>query len=136
MFKSSVSSIIFILKVTDLNWSIDGKLLVQSSEDKELRLWDPMSLKLIFSFPKKQYIQASCYLSTDSNYAISSSNGFQGNGCEISLWDLRKRALVHEFLGHGQTVSCAKFIQSDKYIASSSHDSTVGLWDVKSLSKL
>ena len=44
-----------------------------------------MNLKLIFSFPKKQYIQSSCFLSTDCNYAISSSNGFQGNGCEISV---------------------------------------------------
>lgn len=71
--------------MTDLHWSNDNKLLVQSSEDKELRLWDPMSLKLVFSFPKKQYIQASCYFSNDNNYAISSSNGFQGNGCEISV---------------------------------------------------
>ncbi len=71
--------------MTDLYWSVDSKLLVQSSEDKEIRLWDPMSLKLIFSFPKKQYIQSSCFLSADGNYAISSSNGFQGNGCEITV---------------------------------------------------
>lgn len=54
----------------------------------------------------------------------------------FKLWDLRKRALIHEFLGHEQTVSCAKFIQSSKLIASCSHDSTVCLWDVATLSKL
>ncbi len=53
----------------------------------------------------------------------------------FKLWDLRKKAIVNEFFGHEQTVSCAKLIQSDKYIASCSHDSTVRLWDVASLSK-
>lgn len=44
-----------------------------------------MSLKTIHSFPKKQYIQSSCHISQDNNYAISTSNGFQGNGCEITV---------------------------------------------------
>ena len=73
------------LKITDLYWSNDGKLLIQTSEDKENRLWDPYNLKLIHSFDKKQYIQSSCHVSNDNNYAISTSNGFQGNGCEITV---------------------------------------------------
>ena len=72
--------------VTDLHWSADGKMLIQSSEDKETRLWDPQSLKLIHSFAKKQYIQTSCHFNTHTpTYAISTSNGFQGNGCEITV---------------------------------------------------
>lgn len=64
--------------------------MIQTSEDKENRLWDPYNLKVIFSFPKKQYIQSSCHISQDSNYAISTSNGFQGNGCEITVWKIFK----------------------------------------------
>lgn len=71
--------------MTDLCWSNDGKLLFQTSEDKENRLWDPTNLQLIYTFPKKQYIQSSCHISSDCNYAISTSNGFEGNGCEITV---------------------------------------------------
>jgi WD repeat-containing protein 31 len=60
-------------------------MLIQSSEDKEIRIWDPLSLNVIFNFPKKQYIQTSCRLSDDNNYGISTSNGFGGEGCEITV---------------------------------------------------
>ena len=73
------------LKITDVYWSASQNLLIQTSEDKEVRLWDPTNLKVIHSFPKKQYIQSSCHISSDNNYAISTSNGFQGNGCEITV---------------------------------------------------
>jgi WD40 repeat protein len=76
---------ICLAKVTDLNWSSDGKLLIQSGEDKEIRIWDPLTLKLIHSFPKKQYIQTSCQFNSDATLAISTSNGFQGNGCEVTV---------------------------------------------------
>ncbi len=66
-------------------WSNDGKILIQTSEDKENRLWDPYNLKVIHTFSKKQYIQSSCHISSDNNYAISTSNGFEGNGCEITV---------------------------------------------------
>lgn len=117
--------------ITDLFWSKDGKFLIQTSEDKENRLWDAYNLKVIHTFPKKQYIQSSCHISDDNNYAISTSNGFEGNGCEITIFDLRQRSVLANFSNHVQTVTDAKFIQSDKYIVSCSNDSTVCLWDFK-----
>jgi WD40 repeat protein len=75
----------FKLEISDVYWSNDGKILIQSGEDKETRLWDPTTLKVIHSFPKKQYIQSSCHISSNNFYAITSSNGFQRNGCEITV---------------------------------------------------
>ncbi|CAF1025238.1 unnamed protein product, partial [Brachionus calyciflorus] len=117
--------------ISDIFWSNDNRLLIQTGEDKEVRIWDPYNLKVIYSFPKKQYIQSSCHISRDNNYAITSSNGFQGNGCEITIWDLRKRCIVKELFGHEQTVTCAKIINNDSQIVSCSNDSTVRLWDFK-----
>jgi WD40 repeat protein len=116
-------------------WSSDNKLLVQSGEDKEIRVWDAYNLKQLFSFSKKQYIQSSCHTSADSNYAISTSNGFQGQGCEITVWDLRSRAMLAEMYGHEQTVTNARIVAGDAYVASCSNDSTVRLWDFKTHSE-
>lgn len=74
-------------------------------------------------------------MSNDSNYAISTSNGFQGEGCEITVWDLRNRRILAELAGHEQTVTNARIINNDKYILSCSNDSTVRLWDLKKLGK-
>lgn len=99
-----------------------------------MRIWDPFNLKVIHSFPKKQYIQSSCQISNDNYYAITTSNGFQGNGCEITVWDLRKRAMLVEMFGHEQTVTSAKIIHNDSFVVSCSNDSTVRLWNFKNFS--
>jgi WD40 repeat protein len=118
-------------QISDVCWSSDDKLLVQSGEDKEIRVWDPYNLRQVFSFPKKQYIQSSCHVSADGLYAISTSNGFQGQGCEITVWDLRARSMLAEMYGHEQTVTNAKILAGDALVASCSNDSTVRLWDLK-----
>jgi WD40 repeat protein len=68
-------------------------------------------------------------------YAISTSNGFQGNGCEITIWDLRNRSMLAELYGHHQTVTHARLIYEDRFIASCSNDSTVKIWDFKAASR-
>ncbi|KAF6016789.1 WDR31 [Bugula neritina] len=80
--------------VTDLCWKDD--ILAQTSEDKSLRLWDPRSLEVTHTFIKKQQILTSCDVS--SSIVATSSSGFNGSGCEISLWDHRNTTLpYHEF---------------------------------------
>ncbi len=39
--------------------------------------------------------------------------------------------MVAELTGHEQTVTSAKIIDSDRFIASCSNDATVKLWDFK-----
>ena len=53
---------------------------------------------------------------------------------KIKLWDLRNRKMVGELFGHEQTVTSAKIIQNGSFIASCGNDSTVRLWDYKTLS--
>lgn len=110
--------------------------MFQTSEDKENRLWDPYNLKILHTFPKKQYIQSSCHISNDGNYAVSTSNGFEGNGCELTVWDLRKRCEIASLKNHVQTVTSARYLQSDKFIVSCSNDSTVCLWDSRNFGRI
>lgn len=118
--------------VTHICW-VHGQLAVaQTSEDKSVRIWDTRTLQESILFPKKQYIQSHCDVSQDGNYVLSSSNGFNGQGCEVTLWDMRTTKLLNEYWGHEETVSACYFLpwkESVDLIATSSMDSTVKVWE-------
>uniref|UniRef100_A0A8B9HEH2 WD repeat domain 31 n=1 Tax=Astyanax mexicanus TaxID=7994 RepID=A0A8B9HEH2_ASTMX len=120
--------------VTHVCWVPGGTSIVQTSEDKTIRVWDSRSWQVTNTFPAKQYIQTHCDISPNCNHLLSSSNGFQGQGCEATLWDLRQPGCkVVEYRGHLQTTACCVFlppsIGSPPLVASASFDSSIKIWD-------
>ncbi|XP_071802369.1 WD repeat-containing protein 31-like [Asterias amurensis] len=118
--------------VTHLKCVPGENLVVQTSEDRCLRIWDTRTLTEAHVFPKKQYIQTCCDVTPDGNYCLTSSNGVGGKGCEATLWDLRAQSLVAEYHGHQQTTSACCFIPniySKPLIATCSNDGTIRVWD-------
>ncbi|XP_047380859.1 WD repeat-containing protein 31 isoform X1 [Sciurus carolinensis] len=120
--------------VTHMCWVPREPYILQSSEDKTIRLWDSRGLQVAHMFPTKQHIQTYCEVSMDGHKCISCSNGFGGEGCEATLWDLRQtRNRICEYKGHFQTVASCVFLPRTlalvPVIATSSHDSKVKLWN-------
>ncbi|XP_034026305.1 WD repeat-containing protein 31 isoform X2 [Thalassophryne amazonica] len=120
--------------VTHVCWVPASSSVVQTSEDKTIRVWDSRAWQVTNTFPAKQYIQTHCDVSPNGNYLVSSSNGFGGQGCEATLWDLRQPGCkVVEYRGHLQTTACCVFLpppyDGTARIATSSHDSSVKIWD-------
>ncbi|XP_076854952.1 WD repeat-containing protein 31 [Brachyhypopomus gauderio] len=120
--------------VTHVCWVPGGTSVVQTSEDKTIRVWDSRSWQVIHTFPAKQYIQTHCDISTNGNHLLSCSNGFTGQGCEATLWDLRQPGCkVVEYRGHLQTTACCVFLPptlgSPSLVASVSYDSSVKIWN-------
>uniref|UniRef100_A0A8C5R5Q6 WD repeat domain 31 n=1 Tax=Leptobrachium leishanense TaxID=445787 RepID=A0A8C5R5Q6_9ANUR len=120
--------------VTHMCWLPGESSAVQTSEDKVVRVWDSQQLQVTRSFPMKQYIQTHCDVSEDGNYCLTCSNGFGGQGCEATLWDLRQtKGELREYKGHHQTVASCIFLPSSMsatpLIATSSHDCTVKIWE-------
>uniref|UniRef100_A0A4W5JR42 WD repeat domain 31 n=1 Tax=Hucho hucho TaxID=62062 RepID=A0A4W5JR42_9TELE len=98
------------------------------------RVWDSRTWQVTNTFPAKQYIQTHCDISANGNHLLSSSNGFGGQGCEATLWDLRQPGCkVVEYRGHRETTACCVFLPSSPggpaLVASSSHDCSVKIWD-------
>ncbi|XP_033946363.1 WD repeat-containing protein 31 [Pseudochaenichthys georgianus] len=120
--------------VTHVCWVPGSSSVVQTSEDKIIRVWDSRAWQVTNTFPAKQYIQTHCDVSPNGHYLVSSSNGFGGQGCEATLWDLRQPGCkVVEYRGHLQTTACCMFLPTppggSPQVATSSHDSSVKVWD-------
>ncbi|KAM3719564.1 WD repeat-containing protein [Dirofilaria immitis] len=120
--------------VTHISHCNINNLLAQSSEDKQLKIWDSCNLCLAFQFPMKSHILTHCDFLPDGNYCITSSNGFNGDGCEITLWDIRQQKMMLEYHGHEESVSCTIFlpqqVTSKRMLLSVSADHTARLWNV------
>uniref|UniRef100_A0A673JWD4 WD repeat-containing protein 31-like n=1 Tax=Sinocyclocheilus rhinocerous TaxID=307959 RepID=A0A673JWD4_9TELE len=100
----------------------------------EIEVWDSRTWQVTNTFPAKQYIQTHCDISSNCYHLLSSSNGFGGQGCEATLWDLRQPGCkVAEYRGHLQTTACCVFVPPrpgcPALVASSSYDSSVKIWD-------
>ncbi|NXI61939.1 WDR31 protein, partial [Anseranas semipalmata] len=120
--------------VTHLCWVPGEPYVIQTSEDKTIRMWDSRELRVAHTFPGKQHIQTCCDVSQDGRYVLSSSSGFAGEGCEATLWDLRQtRNQVREYKGHFQTTASCVFLPRGPAlapsVATSSYDSKVKVWD-------
>ena len=121
--------------VTHVCWgrASGSSLVAQSSEDKTVRLWDTRFLHVASATAPKQHIQTCCDLSgADDRFCLSASNGFGGNGCEATLWDLRSCARpLREFTGHFETVNgCCFILSPTRFMAATcSNDGTIRLWD-------
>ncbi|XP_006890790.1 PREDICTED: WD repeat-containing protein 31 isoform X2 [Elephantulus edwardii] len=120
--------------VTHLCWVPREPYILQTSEDKTIRLWDSRGLHVAHMFPAKQHIQTYCDVSEDGHMFLSCSNGFGGEGCEATLWDLRQtRNRICDYIGHFQTVASCVFLPRalalTPVIATSSHDCKVKIWN-------
>ncbi|XP_069332788.1 WD repeat-containing protein 31 isoform X1 [Eulemur rufifrons] len=120
--------------VTHLCWVPREPYILQTSEDKTIRLWDSRGLQVAHVFPAKQHIQTYCEVSVDGHKCVSCSSGFGGEGCEATLWDLRQtRKRICEYKGHFQTVASCVFLPRAlalmPVIATSSHDCKVKIWN-------
>ncbi|XP_037707058.1 WD repeat-containing protein 31 isoform X1 [Choloepus didactylus] len=120
--------------VTHLCWVPREPYILQTSEDKTIRLWDARGLQVAHMFPTKQHIQTYCAVSEDGHKFISCSSGFGGEGCEATLWDLRQtQNRICEYKGHFQTVASCVFLPRAwalmPLIGTSSHDCKVKIWN-------
>ncbi|KIH43472.1 WD domain, G-beta repeat protein, partial [Ancylostoma duodenale] len=71
----------------------------------------------------------------DDKLLASSSNGFNGYGCEISIWDIRTHKLLRELRGHEGSVPCVAGLTQQvtlkKLLMSVSMDRSIRIWNIE-----
>ncbi len=111
---------------TDVIWGLafspNGSVVASGSADQTVKLWDIQSGSLIKSIPA----------GPDANVAFGPGGKiFAATGPEntIQLWDTQGQHLLKTLKGHTGQVYSLAFSLDEKYMASSSADNTVIIWD-------
>ncbi|CAI2347111.1 unnamed protein product [Caenorhabditis sp. 36 PRJEB53466] len=116
---------------THMSHDANTKMVAQSSEDKSVRIWDPRNLEVAIEFPRKRHIQMYCEFGGD-NRLFSCSNGFNGDGCEITSYDVRNPRAVREGRGHEGNVTSLAILHFDapsrRLLVSVSADKRIRIW--------
>ena len=95
--------------VTCVKWLPERQLLVQCSEDLQLRLWDirERPIRPAMSLTVGNNFATRCDVSED--YILTAHRGFNAEGCEAKMWDIRQEKHLVTFSGHKQSVEGAVF---------------------------
>uniref|UniRef100_A0AC35U3H4 WD_REPEATS_REGION domain-containing protein n=1 Tax=Rhabditophanes sp. KR3021 TaxID=114890 RepID=A0AC35U3H4_9BILA len=121
--------------VTHMCFNSKARLIAQSSEDQTVKLFDK-NLNLTATLQSKSNnAQVHCCFEPNGTQLLSSSSGFEGNGCEITVWDLRMNRALRQLKGHSDPVTAATFIHQNvtwkKLAISCSQSGAIKLWNAE-----
>ncbi len=110
--------------VNSVAFSPDGQILASGSYDKTVKLWDPISGRLIKTLKGHTEIVNSVAFSPDRQILAS--------GCydkTVKIWDPISGNLFKTLEGHTEAVNSIAFSSDGQFLASGSYDKTVKIWD-------
>jgi len=137
--------------VTAMRWVPgDQHCFVQASEDLTLRVWDVRTAAPVQSIATGSDIPLCCDVAPDGYRIVTGHNGFEGEGCAVSVWDRRAMssgayythglnggAHITQLRGHQQAVKACKLFaptagSGELLCASGSKDGVIKVWSLGS----
>ncbi|EMC94291.1 hypothetical protein BAUCODRAFT_228397 [Baudoinia panamericana UAMH 10762] len=108
-----------------------GQYLLTGSQDRQVRLFNPSTRKLVQTYSAHGYEVLDLAVSDDNSRFAS-----VGGDKTVFLWDVATAQTLRRFAGHVARVNAVAFGgDGDSVIVSGSFDGTVKVWDGKSRSE-
>lgn len=108
-----------------------GQYILTGSQDRNIRLYNPSSSRLIQTYSAHGYEVLDLAVS-DDNAKFASVGGDK----TAFLWDVATAQTLRRFAGHAARVNCCAFGgEGDSVLVTGSYDGTVKVWDLKSRSE-
>ncbi|MEH2175803.1 serine/threonine-protein kinase [Nostoc sp.] len=111
--------------VNALAISADGYTLASASDDKNIKLWDLNTKKVLASLSGHSQAVKSVAFSPNGQILATASDDKT-----IKLWQVETLEQICTLLGHSQAVKSVAFSPDGQILASGSWDKTIKLWDV------
>ncbi|MEH1967410.1 serine/threonine-protein kinase [Nostoc sp.] len=114
-----------LTRVNTIAISPDGYTLASSGDDKNIKLWDLNTKKVLASLSGHSQAVKSVTFSPDGKILATASDDKT-----IKLWQVETLEEICTLLGHSHTVKSVAFSPDGQILASGSWDKTIKLWDV------
>lgn len=115
-------------RITSLEFSPEGNLLISASRDNSVRIWN-MHDGAVKVFTQENH--GSFYSATLSPSGIHVAAGHSDGA--IRIWDVLTGHLVHKLIGHDLWVGCVAFTPDGTGLVSAGGDVIMKYWDLSSL---
>lgn len=109
--------------INSVAWSPEGQMLASGSNDKTVRIWNPETGELIWTFEGHTGAINSVVWSPEGNMLASGAADQT-----IRIWDVESGRLMNTIEGHTDMVTGVLFSPDGHLLVSQSDDRTVRLW--------
>uniref|UniRef100_A0A3Q2U2A1 Apoptotic protease-activating factor 1 n=1 Tax=Fundulus heteroclitus TaxID=8078 RepID=A0A3Q2U2A1_FUNHE len=111
-------------------FSPDDHLLATCSSDKKVKVWNILQGKLLRVFAEEHDEQVNHCEFTNTTQRLLLATCSNDSGLNVKLWNLNKPTSQNTMFGHFEPVNHCCFSPDDRYLATSSNDGTVKLFQV------
>ncbi|MGH9628251.1 MAG: c-type cytochrome domain-containing protein, partial [Bryobacteraceae bacterium] len=117
-------------QVFALAWNPDGKTIALAGY-KQVRLVDAATNKTVATLEGHAETVRAVAFSSDGT-RLAAAGGLPGRKGEVKIWDVAKREVAATINGHADCIYAVAFSPDGKWVATSSYDKLIKLWDAAS----
>jgi len=114
-----------------LSISSDGKFLASGDLDKDIHVWNPVTMEWLYTFRGHRGGVTGLVFQKGTNilYSVSMDRA-------LKVWNLNEMAFVENFFGHQDTITSIDTMTKERVTTSGGRDGSIRIWKIQEDSQL